>query len=354
ADAADDEPVSEPGAEIFVAPGPSGILIASKDLDALDDFEMLLETLASRAPPGREYTVFYLKFARAEVAAELLNEILGGSVGGGDAGGGGGGGLFGDIASAALGDAGGGLVGSLLGLGGGGSAVSTTGAVSLVADRRLNALVVRANPTDLDTIEQLLEIIDQEASPEDVQTVARPKMIPVFYTSAQEIADVVKQVYATRMGGATGGANRQPSPEEFIRALRGGRGGGNNRSAQEQEQPITIGVDKRSNSLVVSAPEATFQEIRLLVEQLDHAGAEESETMRVVTLKNASPELVQRAIVSITGGKVTTSTASQPGASTNSGGNRSGSNSQRSPSSSESREEMQRRVDFFNMLQRGM
>ncbi len=241
-----DEPVSRPGAEIIVAPGPGGIMIASDDLDALDDFEQLLQTLSNQAAlGGREYTVFYLKYARAEVAAELLNEILGGG-GGGGAPAGGGGGLFGDIASAALGDSGGGLVGSLLGLGGGaGGAISTSGTVTMVADSRLNALVVQAAQPDMDIVEQLLEIIDQEASPEDVQTFARPRLIPVFYTSAAEIANVVREVYSSRIGGAaSSNRQRQPSPEEFIRALRGGRGGGgNSRSAREEEQEITIGVD---------------------------------------------------------------------------------------------------------------
>jgi type II secretory pathway component GspD/PulD (secretin) len=374
AEPANDDAPAEPksdagksGAEIIVAPGPSGIMIASEDLDALDEFEAMLQTLAERAPTGREYTVFYLKFARAEVAAELLNEILGGS-GGAEEAGGAGGNLVGDLASGLLGDAGGGLFGSLLGLGGGGGgAISTSGTVTLVADRRLNALVVQANATDLDTVEQLLEVIDQEASPEDVQTVAKPRLIPVFYTSAAEIAEVVKQVYASRIAGAGGGGGqqRQPSPEEFIQALRGGgrnsRGGRGGRSAQDQEQTMTVGVDSRSNSIVVAAPEPLFQEVKLLVEQLDQAGAEEAETMRVVTLKSASPELVQRAIVSITGGKVTTNTTTSPSSSnsrsSDSRSSRSSSNQdsseRRQPSSDDFQEQVRQRIELFNQMQRG-
>lgn len=345
----DGDPVNRAGADIIVAPGPGGILIASEDLDALDEFEQVLQTLASRGATGREYTVFYLKYARAEVAAELLTQILGGGTGGGSANGEGPG-LLGDLASAALGDTGGGLVGSLLGLGGGGGAISTSGSVTMVADQRLNALVVQANPSDLDLVEQLLQVIDQEASPEDVQTFARPRLIPVYYTSAEEIAGVVRQVYAERLAGAGGNTRRQPSPEEFIRALRGRRGG-SSRSAQDEQQKMTIGVDPRSNSLVVSAPEPVFEEVRALVEQLDQAGAEETETVRVVTLKSASPELVQKAIVSITGGNVTTNTSSVGGAATNAQqpGRRDDA-PDRSPE--EMREQIRRRIEMFNALQR--
>ena len=353
----DDTPVSKPGADIIVAPGPNGILIASEDLDALDEFEELLQMLASRGTTGREYTVFYLKYARAEVAAELLNEILGG---GASSGGGEGGGLFGDLASAALGDTGGGLVGSLLGLGGGGGSISTSGTVTMVADRRLNALVVEANTNDLAMIEQLLEVIDQEASPEDVQTFARPRLIPVFNTNAEQIANIVRQVYAERMAGS-GGNQRQPSPEEFIRALRGGRGGrGGGGSAQQEESKMSIGVDTRSNSLVVSAAEPLFQEVKALVQQLDQAGAGESETVRVVTLKSASPELVQKAIVSITGGNVSTNTSSVDTPAATSGPSRGGSGNnsnnnggQQGPTPEQMRDQIRQRIEMFNALQRG-
>jgi hypothetical protein len=124
---------------------------------------------------------------------------------------------------------------------------------------------------------------------------------------------------------------------------------------------MTVGVDTRSNSIVVAAAEPLFQEVRLLVEQLDQAGAEEAETMRVVTLKSASPELVQRAITSITGGKVTTNTStttqnssnsrtSNTGGSRSSGGNSSG-NSQ--PSSQEFQDQVRQRIEMFNQMQRG-
>ena len=171
---------AKPPAPILVAPGPGGILIASEDLEALDDFELLLSDVAGQSTTGgREFAVYYLRFAKSNVVAETVTEIFGG--GGGE---GGGGGLLGDIAGAALGGgAAGDLVGGLLGISGGGGATAL-GSIDVVADPRLNALIVRAKPNDLDTLEQLLQILDQPSGPEDVQVEAPPRLIPVYNTSA--------------------------------------------------------------------------------------------------------------------------------------------------------------------------
>jgi hypothetical protein len=296
--------------EIVVSVGPGGIMIASEDLDALDEFEALITSLADRiSTSGEKFTVFYLKYARADVAAQLLEEVLGG--GGGDSGGGGS--LLGDIAGGMLGGGGGGgLMGTLLGLGGGGGDLSleTTGAVTVVPDLRLNALIIQANPTDVDLIEQLLQVIDQEGSPENVETIPPPKIIPVYYTNAQEVATVVQQVFSRQIAGSSGG-QRQPSPEEFIRALRGGRGG-NSRSdrSQQEQQMMTVGVDERSNSLIVSAPEPLLRQVELLIEQLDNGGLESEQTMRVVSISRADPALVHQALSSLMG-QVRSSSASR-------------------------------------------
>ncbi len=160
--------------------------------------------------------------------------------------------------------------------------------MAIVPDTRLNALVVQANSTDLDTVEQLLKVLDQKSSPEDVLVLAKPQIIPVYNTSAEEVANVVRQVYADRIAGPAG-QQRQPNPEDFIRALRGGgrggRGGGgrNGNDRGEETQKMTVGVDARTNSLVVSAPDNLFSEVKLLVEQLDTIDTGANETMKVVT-----------------------------------------------------------------------
>jgi type II/III secretion system protein len=253
--------------------------------------------------------VFYLKYAKAQVVAELLEQIFGG----GSSSSSGGRSFMSDIAGAAFGD---GMMGNLLFGGGGDSGTPTTiratGTVAIVPDSRLNALVVQANSADLDTVEQLLKVLDQKNSPEDVLVLAKPQIIPVHNTSAEEVANVVRQVYADRIAGPAG-QQRQPNPEDFIRALRGGgrggRGGGRNGNDRAEEtQKMTVGVDARTNSLVVSAPDNLFSEVRLLVEQLDTIDTGSNETMKVVTLKRSNPSAVQTALQQIVGEQLRTST----------------------------------------------
>jgi len=304
------EQKSVPGAPIIVAPGPGGLMIASQDLDALDEFERLLNTFSSSDfSGGPQYTVFYLKYTEAAVAADLLNSVFG--TGGGGAGGGGDS-LFGGLARSALGDAGGGLMGSLLGLDGGGG-ITSSGTVKILAEPRLNALIVEADPQDLDTIDQLLKVIDRETGPIPVETVAKPRLIPVRNTNASEVLTIVQQIYRNRLltGEGGGGNNQQPSPEQFIQMLRGGRGrggrnGGNGGGAPPSDaQKMKIGLDARTNSLIVIAPDPLFEEVKALVEQLDHATAESQlVTTRVVRVKQSNAEEIHRALSAIMGNSV--------------------------------------------------
>ena len=129
--------------------------------------------------------------------------------------------LIGDVASNLMGG-GGGILGALIGGGGGGgqdvTTVQATGPVSIVADPRLNCLVVQAVPADLQLMEQLLKVIDREASITEVQTAGKPHIIPVVYMQAEEVANVVRETYATRIASNASQAQRQPSPADFIRA----------------------------------------------------------------------------------------------------------------------------------------
>ena len=347
-------------APIIVSQGPGGIMIASQDTKALDRFEQLLNALASGAMSGgAELTIFYLKHAKAASVAETLDEVLGGGTTSGSSGGGQGGGLMQDIAGAAMGETGGNLVGALMGMGGGGT-INPTGSIRITADPRLNALVVQANATDLDTIEQLLKILDQRDSPEDVLVVSKPRLIPVFNTQAEEVSKIVSQVYQDRMvtSAARGGNQQPPSPQEFIQMLRGGGGGqrgGRGGGATEEVQKMSVGVDTRTNSLVVVAPDNLFEEVKDLVEQLDEAAVK---TKRVGSGGDASPGEPRRGPAGAVGdyrehgpvGRV--GGAAQPGASRTPGaaatptpqGDQSASPEQRAA-------EFQRRMEFFR--QRG-
>jgi len=303
-----------PAAEIRVAVTPGGIFIASDDLEALDEFEKRLRAVAG---PGtglmdqRDITVFYLKYAKVEVAHALLQEILSGHVD--------------DSASSLLGDVttnllGGGLLGGLLGgmAGGGGDDVTeiyATGMVSIVADPRLNALVVEANPTDLKLIEELLKVIDRESSETDILTAGTPYPIVVKYASADEVAAVVREVFADKIATTASRGRQQPSPEDIIRALRGQRGG-RDQQTRGEEQKMTIGVDMRTNSIIVVAPEPLYRQVEALVELIDQPGLPDTDYVVAIPVPNAGviAETLENVIAQKAATGQRTSSSGQPGA----------------------------------------
>lgn len=332
---------NRPGAPIVVAPGPGGVLIASDDLEALDDFQELLTTVTdSGTSSTRDYAVFYLKYSKAATVSEVLSAIFGGGSKSG--------GIVNEMAGAALGDLGGGLMGNLLlGGGGGGSGGGfSSGAVDIVPDVRLNALIVRAKPSDLDTVEQLLRVLDQRVGPEDVEADLRPRLIPVYNTQASEIASVVQQIYSDRM--ASGGPQVM-SPQDMLKMIRGGSG------PDQQSQRMSIGIDERSNSLVVRAPDPLFEEVQALVSQLDEIDTESPEITRVVSLKHTNSSAVQKALVSVLGDQAQTSTTTSSGSQrppweqARGGGDR---NDQQRDQARDARRAMWRNMEMFREMQR--
>ena len=157
-------------------------------------------------------------------------------------------------------------------------------------------------------IEEILRVLDQQNSPQEVAVQPKTIIIPVKNTQAEEIANILRSVYQDRLVTAAS-ANRGPSPQEIIQLLRGGGrggpGGGGRNQPQEEVQRMSIGVDVRTNSLIISAPEKLLSEVRQLVEQLDQKAATDSEeTTQVVTLQRASPESVRTALSALLGSGV--------------------------------------------------
>jgi len=286
-------------ATIVAIPGSGGLMIVSRDVEALNDFEELLHALAGEMMTSNaELTVFYLKHAKAAVVAETLNRIFGGMSSSSSSSAGGTAATAGDMS---------GVLGAMMGLGG--LSITPIGSVSITPDTRLNALIVQANPADVADIEQLLKILDQRDSPEDVLAAPKARMIPLLNTLAEEIATIVKEVYRDRLTSSSGNRSGSGnSPQQFFQAMRemrgGGRSGGSNQNNQQDK--MSVGVDSRTNSLVVVAADALFHEVKELAEQLDQAALESNQTMRVVTLGRASPAAVQEALSSLLGASIQT------------------------------------------------
>lgn len=305
--------------ELKIFRGPTGLIVTSDDPMLLKEFDEIAGVVQEQMAAGpSEPTVIYLKYISALAADELIRGVLAGGAGTASSGGGGGG-LLGDVASSVLG--GGGFLGSLLGMGGGGSSAassassSSSGEVFITADPRLNALWVQANPLDMQLIEQLVEIIDTPESPVDVQTRGVPNIIYLQSAPVAEVEATVKSVFADRMAGGSNNQNAQrpPSPQEFIEALRGGGGGGGRRQnapKELKEQTMTVTSDKKNNALIVLASKQLFQEVEELVKLLDQQAEGTEDTVQVLPIGgDINPTTVQSALSRVFGAQARTSSS---------------------------------------------
>src|SRR4029079_12993015 len=100
---------------------------------------------------------------------------------------------------------------------------------------------------------------------------------------------------------------------------------------------MSVAVDTRNNVLIVRAPDALFNEVKTMVNDLDQSLADSPQTTKVVSLQHTNSAAVQKALISMLGNVKTNTTPAQS----------TGSSSQTASSSSnddDSPEERQRRA----------
>ena len=192
----------------------------------------------------------------------------------------------------------------------------------------MNALWVQANPMDMQMVEDLVDMIDTEVVQEN-RTRGTTHIIQVNNTPVADIEAVVKEVFASRIAQAAGaGAQRQPSPQEFMQMMVGGggrRGGGGGGGAQSElkEQTMTVSSDKKNNTLIVVAPPNLFADVEDLVRQMDEAAGLDEKSILVIPMEGNST-IMKSALQSVFGANAKTSTTTgnqsstpQPGGGTN-------------------------------------
>jgi len=271
--------VSKRPAPIIISPGPNGLMITSEDAEALDELERLLGAMTDNTPAARGVVVYYLKHAKAADIGQTLEQILAGQA-----------------------------------ANGGKASASASGPVKITPEPRLNALFIQAGRAELNTIDQLLKTLDLAESPEGISLVSKPRRIAVHHVRASEVVDILKQVYIDRLAeGAVG--NQQRISATSAAMLAAGMRGERPQPLQPQQQQggvdrgrndavrLALGVDARSNSVIVAAPDSLYEEVRRLIEEMDAAAAARQgrETVRVVAVHGRSLSAVGRAVEAIGG-----------------------------------------------------
>ena len=251
------------------------LLIASDDPEALALMGQLVN-IYTKSPGKGDFTVLKLQNANATEAAKALDEAFNGPKQAAPAGGGGGrgnpfGAMFGGPAAAAA------------------PANPEANRIRVVAYPATNSLLVRATPLDMLAIKDLLfNALDPDET--DPRGQIRTYRIAVKYASATEIASWIKEVYKEQSGATNnvGGG--------FFARLQ---------AAQDQtpKKPTTlsVGVDDRTNSLIVATSEGLYKDIKKMVDEIDEASRTATRTVKVVSIKGIDPNVVQQAIDAIQG-----------------------------------------------------
>ncbi len=189
-----------------------------------------------------------------------------------------------------------------------------SGQVRIVSDSATNSLLVKASPQDMKIVHELLDkYLDVEPNS---SAVAKTYVIgPLKYANATDVAALVKDVYREHINNNPVGGVSQPtggfSPfSGFSRRSRGVPNQNIDANGNPRAVDLSIGIDDRSNSLVVMCSKAMYEDIKKLADSLDSAAHDSTRTVEVVRLQGVDPVLVQQAIDAIQG---RTTNGAQPG-----------------------------------------
>jgi len=146
--------------------------------------------------------------------------------------------------------------------------------VRIVPDERLNRILVQGNRIDRETIGGLIRALDTEEG-----TGSKPQIVPVRFADADEIVQVVREVFRSQMTRFAA-----PSSNGF-------------RSSSRSRVTPEIAVDPATNSLIVMAPSPLLDEILKLINSLDQAAQENpARNIKIITLQKTNTRRVEDAL----------------------------------------------------------
>jgi type II secretory pathway component GspD/PulD (secretin) len=214
--------------------------------------ESLLRSIFSRSggrARGRDFTIYALRNAGADEAANTLNRI------------------FKEDRSIASGN------------------------VVIVPEQRLNALIVFAGRSDRERLESLIEALDSERTTDSL-TAYETRVIPIQHADALRISSVLSGIYRTEM--SAGGARQSISipkgvSSDVASVLR-------QINAAASSPLLTVQTQSTTNSLVVKAPQNLLDEVEALIQKLDDATATRSTGLTLIPLRRISSKRIIQAL----------------------------------------------------------
>ncbi|WP_236580461.1 type II secretion system secretin GspD [Rubrivivax sp. A210] len=152
-----------------------------------------------------------------------------------------------------------------------------SGALAVVADSRNNALLVRANnPARLAAARATIARLDRPSTL--VGAGGGMWVVHLKHADAARLATVVRAAFGA-VGGSGGGAataSAAPAPTAAVTpgATATGTGGGTVTASAQPSTGGFIQADPATNSLIITAPEPLYKQVRALIDQLDSRRAQ--------------------------------------------------------------------------------
>ena len=165
----------------------------------------------------------------------------------------------------------------------------------IVADPRINALIVKGSATDRGTIEELLTVLD---SPQFIGTFESPPpvYIRVQNTEATRVEQILRTVYAAQLsrGGTRPRITIPTGVSEEIASML------DQINAAVSAPILTLSVDDASNAIVMRAPPELGREVQAFIQQIDNQVSDaRTRGVRVVPLTHSSIGQIQQALEAI-------------------------------------------------------
>ena len=259
-DQAPQQDAGQQSSPIIVVTGEDQWTIASDDTEALELFSRLVDTLMSpKVTPiatAGNYSVYILHHADAKHLQELLVDLFG----------------SGSNRRSSIGDA--------------------MQRVKIVADPRINGLVIGGNRSDRKIVEELLAVFDSKDLLDTIQEIS-PTIVQLRNASAKNVVEVLREVYRSQLKT---GAGRDPItiPEgvsaEVATVLQ-------QINAQSAGPLLTAAIDDTTNAIVLRGPAMLIEEVKLFIDKLDQqSGSASSRRIQLLRLESTNSKNLEKAL----------------------------------------------------------
>jgi len=148
----------------------------------------------------------------------------------------------------------------------GGSTVNVQ--VVAAADEQTNSVVVRGPAEALNLVQGIVDSLDDKSA-----KVADVRVFQLRYADATNVADVINQLFgqnasssSSRGRGGRGGSSEMPGPMMFRGPF---TPGGEQAEGTSSLVQVTAAADSRTNTVVVTGPEAVLEVVAGVIEKLD-------------------------------------------------------------------------------------